>query len=73
MPPCDVSKSARERLGLTMDDSLRIQLEKLIDKFNVRMKEDGSGLTWDGLPDKRTLGHLKMNPDSIIEILNERK
>ena len=56
-----------------MDEALRAQLEKLIEKHNVRMKEDGSGLTWDGLPDKRALGNLKMNPDKIIEILEERK
>ena len=56
-----------------MDDKLRDQLERLIEKHNVRFKDDGSGgITWDGLPDKRALGNLKMHTDDIIAILNER-
>ncbi len=57
-----------------MDDKTRTDLEQLIEKYNIHMKSDGSGITWEGFPppDKMALAHIKMNSDDIIEILNDK-
>lgn len=56
-----------------MDEALRNQLLKLIEKYDVRIKEEDGLLTWSGFPDKRALGQLKMQNDNIIAILKERQ
>ena len=57
-----------------MDEKIRKDLEDMIEKYNIHLKEDGSGITWSGFPypDKMTLSHIKMNSDLITEILKER-
>lgn len=52
-----------------MDEKLRDQLEKMIEKYSIRIKDDGSGITWSGFPDKRGIAQIKMNTPAIIEIL----
>jgi hypothetical protein len=56
-----------------MDGETRKELERLIEKWSIHLKESGEGITWSGLPDKRTLCHIKMHTDEIIEILCEQK
>lgn len=57
-----------------MDDKTKADLEMLIQKYNIHMKEDGSGITWSGFPypDKLTLAHIKMNSEQIMEILKNQ-
>ena len=57
-----------------MDEGIKRDLEQLIETYNIRLKDDGSGLTWSGFPypDKLTLAHIKMNSDLLIEILKEK-
>ena len=52
-----------------MDDKLRAQLEKMIEKYNIRLSDDGIGITWSGFPDKRGIAQIKMNTDAIIELI----
>lgn len=55
--------------GAVMDDKLRAQLEKMIEKYNIRLSDDGIGITWSGFPDKRGIAQIKMNTDAIIELI----
>lgn len=54
-----------------MDEKLKEQLLKLIEKYKVQIKEDGR-LTWSGFPDKRALGQFKMNEADIITLIKEQ-
>lgn len=56
-----------------MDEKTRSDLKDLIEKYNIHMKSDGSGITWSGFPppDKMALAHIKTNSEGIIEILTE--
>ena len=55
-----------------MDEKLRGQLEKMIDKYKIVVQEDGESITWTGFPDKRGVAQIKMHTGEIIEILKER-
>ncbi len=54
-----------------MDEKLREQLLKLIEKYKMQVKDDGR-LTWGGFPDKRGLGQIKMHEEEIISLLKEQ-
>ncbi len=57
-----------------MDDKTKSDLEMLIQKYNIHLKDDGSGITWSGFPypDKLTLAHIKVNSEQIMEILKNQ-
>lgn len=54
-----------------MDEALKEQLLKLIEKYNLRVKDDGL-LAWDGFPDKRALGQIKMQQENITALLKKQ-
>lgn len=52
-----------------MDEKLREQLEKMIEKYKIVVQEDGQSITWTGFPDKRGVAQIKMHTPDIIAIL----
>lgn len=57
-----------------LDDKTREDLERLIDEYQLVIKDDESGVTWQGdrYPDKQALAHIKTNTAGIMRILKER-